>query len=365
MFIYIIFFILVFVISNVSKTKVSRASFLTALAFWLLMGLRDVSVGTDTIDYVTNYFSRFHGMGFNEVLQEMNDESEPLFTLFTWFISLLTTNYSIYLLFCAAFPAIALHKLLKQELEKSSDLMLSYLLIFLLGLFTFFVAGLRQTITISLGIYAYSLIKEKEPAKFLKFKIVKLGRYLLIVLIGYFFHNSILILAFVAVLLPFLQRIRIQWWYIIPISMLYFIGSFISLGNLDIITTYLFSDRYEAYFSEEYTSQMSATAFFIQLILFMTCFVVRHKLEVEDRSNILLLNLVMIGLVFQSMSSMIADMFRVSYYFSIFYVILIPRVLRIMSKGGGNLIYAVFIILGFYYRFVIAAVNLPIYHFAF
>lgn len=361
MTIYILYFFILFTISYGWKNSLNKTGAILAIIIWLFIGLRSTSVGEDTLSYIS-HFRYYGGLGFNGIMQEMQEKSEPLYVFIMWIISLFSSSFSVMLLVWALFPAIALYQTMKRELKYSSDYTISYLAFFILGFFVFFTAGIRQTATISLVLYGYKYMKEPIKKNILKDQ--NTWRYLFLLGIGYYIHNSILIMALVYPLKFFMQNMRIKWWYIIIALMLFFVAKVIQISQLQVITQFLFQDKYQQY-GNTYESSWTASAFIMQLILFLMCYVVRNKLSIKDKSNTLLLNLVLIGLFFQSMSGVLAEMARVSYYFSIFYVILLPRAIRILTGNGKNNIVTVsFIVLSLIYLIFLSSSNLPNYSFA-
>ena len=362
MIVYLFFFVVFAIISQGTK-KFSTSCFFMAFALLLIIGLRDMYTGTDTPDYVTNNFMRLRGISYEAMAREIEYKTEPLFFILTWCIGHVFDSYTVFLLFWAAFPAYSIYATLKRELKVSNDLWISYLVFFLLSLFSFFIAGMRQTVAISIVFFALRYIEEPITIKVIRES--RFWKYMLCILFGYYIHNSIVIFAFLYPLIPVLQRQKPRWWFLIPIVSLFFVGNFIDLGQIGIVSSYLFNERYANY-GTVYESSMSSSAFIMQLILFIICFVVRNKLIKQDSRNILLINLVFVGLVFQSLAGMIAEMFRMSYYFSIFYIILIPRVLRILSNNGKEPIYSIaFSILGLVFLFFLSSAHMPEYHFFF
>lgn len=172
-----------------------------------------------------------------------------------------------------------------------------------------------------------------------------------------------MIFAIVYFLKPILQNFKIRWWYILLAIGFYFIGQMVNMSHVQVITQLFFKDRYYQY-GDYYTSSWTASAFIMQLLLFSLCFVVRNKLIATDKTNTFLMNMAMIGLFFQSMAGELAELSRVSYYFSIFYLILIPRAIEAMSEGNNKIVQYAFEAVCLLYLFGLASTNLPEYHFA-
>lgn len=358
--IYVLLF--AFLIIGSTSSKPNRRSYLAfvSLIFWLLIGFRGPSVGVDTAGYIAD-FNSFGQLGLANLLQAFREKSEPLYILIMWLSFQVSENYTLMLLVWALFPVLAMYASLKQNLQNSTDYCISILTLFLLGFFVFFTAGIRQTATISLVLYSYKYLKEPLENKLLKDR--NTWKFLLCIGIGYLIHNSILLFLFVYPIKAILQNVRIKWWYLLFVIALFFAGSAINISQVQVVSQFLFNDRYWQY-GETYESSWNASAFIMQFLLFIFCFLMRNRLAKRDNSNTLLLNLVMIGLVFQSMSGVLAEMARVSYYFSIFYLILLPKAIREISNNGkNNAVYIVFIAVSLVYLIFLTSTNLPVYKF--
>jgi len=82
--------------------------------------------------------------------------------------------------------------------------------------------------------------------------------------------------------------------------------------------------------------------------------------------NNLMLVLLGIALVFQSMSTILAEMFRISMYFSVFYIILFPRAIKtVRNKTIRVIVETGFCVVFLVYLFFISSTYLPDYKFSF
>ena len=103
------------------------------------------------------------------------------------------------------------------------------------------------------------------------------------------------------------------------------------------IISFLFNtlalDRFSHY--EDVDSSISLSGFFIQLAIATYCLVYYKKTIKRDAKNIIFYNLMFLGLLFQMFTPIIGEFFRLSLYFNIFNIILIPNVL--MSKNQNNI----------------------------
>lgn len=94
-----------------------------------------------------------------------------------------------------------------------------------------------------------------------------------------------------------------------------------SLGNhfSSIINSITSTDRFAHYADSENT--LSFTGFFIKLFLLLVSYYFLGQKRFEKKYSILI-NLAIIGLIAQSLSAHLAEMFRISMYFSLSYILL-------------------------------------------
>lgn len=88
----------------------------------------------------------------------------------------------------------------------------------------------------------------------------------------------------------------------------------IKIGFLVEMSALFFDDRFASY-GTVYESSQSINAFLMQFIMFTICYFKRKELISKDRRNGYLFNIMVVGLIFQSMSGMIYEMARMAFYF--------------------------------------------------
>lgn len=361
--VYSLFFFLLISGSIVMRGRRNRHIYLFfIMAFlWAIIGLRDTSVGMDTLGYTEDFY-RFANMSFSEMWGYAFQTKEPLYVIISWLPSLFSDSYTSFLLIWALFPVCSLFHVLKGELQDSQDYMIAILVFFLLGLFAFYVAGIRQTAALSLVLFACSKYL-KAPKVLIKFSIksifrtVAVYKFVIFMALAYLIHNSSVLFLLA---IPFLF-VRVRWWYILLTFGFFFVGKYVKIDQVVLFSKLFFEDRFVAY-GTVYESSQSLSAFIMQLILFVICFLVKDKLVDKDTQNNFFFNMLFLGLFFQSLSEMMAEMARISFYFSMFAMVLVPRAIREYPSNNKKLIYPGFVIVCLYYLFFITSSNLPAYH---
>lgn len=349
MWIYYLFFIILIIAGLTTEKRASKvASAVVVVSLWLLIGLRDSSVGADTWSYLTEFHS-FSRMDARSMWQMAVTYKEPLYVIISWLISVVSMSDTFYLLIWALFPAISLFLTFRRYLSCGSEYIISIIVFFILGLYAFYVAGIRQTAALSIALLSIKYIDEK-----------KLVKFIICILIAMMIHSSALLFV---IAYP-LRYIKIRWWFVFFAIGAFIVANVIQLDSLFMISQYFFGERFENY-AGTYESTQNSSAFLIQLILFLLCIMKIVPLTKKDELNNTLFALVFIGLIFQSLANMMAEMSRISFYFCIFYLILVPRALSLFANNRlTKPISVLFVAVCLVYLFVLTSSNLPEYHFA-
>jgi hypothetical protein len=196
--------------SCLSKPSAFTVAALPFLTIFLIVGLRGIEVGTDTLGYISEFqdadsryrFTEFGFSYFNKFIHNVGSGA----TLFLLTVSLITTG-SI---------AWVIHKF-------SKNITLSYLLYLNLGYMAFAMSGIRQAIAISITSVALIFLIKNQ-------KIV----FSALVLLAATFHNTalifILVLPFVWIVLTRLQATGV---FIILFITPFFIGDgLLAINNM-------------------------------------------------------------------------------------------------------------------------------------
>jgi len=346
MAVYFIYFSLLSIVCGLTNNSNKRVGLLIIVFLtWILIGLRDVSIGTDTNSYVCR-FQSISNLSFDAVWEEAIKSNEPLYIIITWILGIISNNYTIYLLGWALFPALAIYSL-KDSLSNTSQYFGAIVVMCMLGLYAFFIAGIRQTAAISIALISYKYIREE-----------KLIKFVCCIAIAYLIHNT----AILFILAYPLKFIKVRWWFPIVLVGLYIASSSVQIDGIVQLAGFIFKDRFAAY-GTTYESSQNASAFFIQLALYLLAFCKIKPLVEKDPTNNILFVLSTVGLFFQSLAGMLAEMSRISFYFCVFDIILIPRALAEYGKIRP-IINTVFIVTCLILLLFISKSNLPLYKFA-
>ena len=188
------------------------------------------------------------------------------------------------------------------------------LLVILTFYFLFTMSGLRQTIALSFILLAQYYIIEKKPFHFI-----------VMVFLATIFHVTAICF------LPayYIARMKINWkqWVFIIVSLGITVLTPSSVKNW--ISVLLEDQYYEAY---AYVNRsLTWSGYIIQFLFVAVCFFVRKSDDYEGNKSTHLkcenafLNLMVVGLCLRGFSTVIAELFRLSYYYAITSMIVLPN----------------------------------------
>ena len=303
-------------------TKQNRVQYLyyVMFALWILIGMRDVLYGRDTLGYVSH---------FHESTTFWKDSVEPGFALLEYLVRSITSNYHVFLMVASVSMIVAMYKLMRRYFSTSYEIIAAICIYILLGLLAFNMAALRQTIALSFGIFAFMCADDG-----------KLKKFLLCVLMAYLFHNS----SFVLLILYPLRFINAKQ-YGLYVSIGFFILGIVYPGSIaPFIQAHLpMEDRFTQY-GTIYESSQNYTGFVLQLFLVLIAYVFQKRIDLKQRTQNLLYNSAYIGLAIQSLTGSLAELYRLSFYFCFFDIILVPLALSSIKGKNAETIKGWFII---------------------
>lgn len=327
----ILFFILALALLLVPQRKASRSlTWLFLLSTFLVMGLRHMYCYQDTFGYVQHY-DDIRTLPWGQIPDYFN--RDVIFWYISKVISLVAEgNYTIWLLIISFIYVFAFYNLMKKESMLPA---VSALVMIVIGLYYFAFTGLRQTLALAAIVQSTYYLLNRETKK-----------AFMMVLIASVFHSTSLVFLVSFPLTRIKLNKKILAIYLIAGLSIYSLGTRFSA----ILNSITITDRF-AYYADS-DSTLSFTGFFIKLLLLISsCYFLGNARN--EYKNTLLIHLAIIGLITQSLSAYIAEMFRISMYFSVSYVILFANSLVQYRKRTGRIeLPMLFIVLFLAYIFV-------------
>lgn len=282
----------------------------------LIMGLKDVSVGTDTARYVRT-FVHYPNISLEYIFSL--DHTQGFYLFNKIMSSVFLSNYRMYLLTIAVFVGISMYCFLVQN---SDDYCMSQIMLLSLGFTFFFMTGIKQTIAMCILMYAYTAQKKR---KYLKFVILTV--------LAAVFHPTALIFLLIwpAKAVKFRKAIAIIAPMLVALAYVFQTQVFAFLSSI------MPDDLYEAY-GTSYISENNMTGLLIQLVIFfVSLFFLWRDLKTDAEAGHLLA-VYAIGMMFQAMTGVMGEFFRVSMYFSILGVLLLPKALSKLGTRNRSVI---------------------------
>lgn len=298
-------FIYVFLIAGVhyAKEYVDRLAVgFFFICYFLLLSLRDVSIGVDTKHYIDT-FNLIKAMNWKAALATGLDR--PAFIVLEKIVGLIGGG-RFFLIVCAAITAFSVMYLYKNEAE-GSMFCISFFLNSLI--FEMFFSGLRQSITIALAVPAYYMAKKK-----------KIVPFILIVVLAFLFHHAGIMIALIY---PFYHaKITRKWlWFVIPLFVFCYL-------RRDLILQFLFTIAGDEYtYNYEYLTGQSGQ---YGLMILFICLAIYSYLfldeELAGQEEIGLRNLLLLAAFIHMLTPLHPTVSRINFYFILFIPVAITRI---------------------------------------
>lgn len=312
---FILFFVIILMLEKnggssfvVCKKRYKNVYLWIFVGLFLLIGLRNQSVGTDTATYIYEFNGKIRDLDMSIL-----ENPEPLYTILLTICQKVFSNYTGFL--CAfAFPiSFAFAVYLKNY---SEDYLISILLFIILGIMGFCMAGMRQAIAIGILMFAYRYARERKLFPFLFCCLIALG-----------FHNSSLVFIFIYPLMA-IKKINFKFWIVFGIALM--LGATRNPIVRNIARLFFTQDRYEVY-GTLYTSSLNYTMLIIQGMLLLFCYLFKNKVIEENKSNASLYIMAFIGMMFQAFTPILGEFFRLSLYFTSALCVLVPKTIAVQK----------------------------------
>lgn len=303
---------------NVIKRKKVFVVIAGTLLF-LIASFRSIYFGADIIGYISKYEylsnEDLYLYWSNFISGEGKD---PFFYLLAKVISIFGANYQVWL---SILSGIFIYTVSKLIYKYSEEPYISFVALISLGYFLFSLTGLRQTLALSILLLSYKFLKERMLLKFI-----------CMVILAALFHSSALIFL---IAYP-LANMKIGINHILSILISLVLAVFFPGKIKEVLMIVSWSDQMQNYVDSDTVLTMSG--FIIQLCIYAFCLFYRKSILKSDMKDVVLYNLLLLGLIFQSLSIVIAEFFRISMFFSVFSIILIPKALKMIDDKNIKVI---------------------------
>lgn len=307
-------------ISNLSiAPKAKNKSFIIFSSLGLIIdsGLRHLSIGPDTYQYylmfeeaksytISDLFKSTFGIGIYSNVKDVG------YWLFVRLFQQIFSSFRMFLIFIAVFFFTALGRFIYKNTDDLRSILLSYL--FYIGMFWYFFSttGCRQTISVSLLMFAFPYLVE---GKYIK--------YVAVILVSTLFHASA-ICAMLGVLVMFVHSKRFFSILVITLIPIIFVARYKLFAFL--IESLNVQDVYGVYLETKETASSIVVTMFYFIILVL-CIAYRDRLT-TSKSMDCCMKLYFLGMCLLPTMYIAATAMRVTFYFTYTMYLIIPSIIK-------------------------------------
>lgn len=299
------------------KKAIRNYIYVNCFVLALFSGLRNLGVGEDTYSYYLTYHQiekeswKQLFLSLQNFLQngEERDVGYPILVKFT---QLFVVNFQFFLMLCAGFFYYALATFIKNNTNNLIEVILALSIFYALFYYVFSMTAIRQSLTMAATLFCYQLIKKK-----------KLIPFLVIILLFSTIHKSVLIY------IPFYFLCRIKSGkYLFSIILLLFPVLFIFKEKL----TFLFLNigGYDEYEKSDGAGTLTFTILLLVIAIgaYLRKDVILQKLP-SAKNYFIAFGLAILLL---PLSWVNPALLRITMYFSIFMILLIPSIMMSLQN---------------------------------
>ena len=269
----------------------------------LLAAFRGITVGTDTAHYWPEYLN-MPNRTISDLLEQYADY--PGYYLFAKVCSLLHLPIQVLFGLVEGLYVYAIYKFINRY---SVEKLYSILGFTVIGLFSFSMAGLKQTMAMAFVLLYYMDLNDK---KYIRAILYAVAAY-------YCHHVSLIFLAGVA--LYYMRNLKFFYVYLAIVVVVVLWGTnFIWRGMLSLLENDHYSELYKA--DEGYSSTSMIIYGVLLAILFL--FSGRYSRVMKDDSRIML-GMTTLAFAFQAFSFVSSAAFRLSFFFLPFMIVAFPN----------------------------------------
>lgn len=310
---YIILLLLFFLITilwkffshkDVSSDKKYLIVVFTLLVLFLVLKSQDV--GIDNGNY-KKIFEYCHNLGFFELFKYGRHEIG--YKIYNKIISSIYYNFSFLLIVTSILSMIGVYFFMKNN---SKNYIYTILIFITFNFYGYFFGIYRQVLAISILLFSIKYIKEK-----------KLVLFLISVFIASLFHKT----ALIFIPIYFISNIKITK----KILFLWSSLIIIFLGFKDFIISFILNYIYKP----ADVIGIGGEGYKMLILMIMLSFVSYHyqdKLIKQDKNNQIFINMIYVGTIIQCLSTAFGNIYRLTLYFSIAIIILIPNIIKCIEN---------------------------------
>ena len=310
----------------------------SALTLCIFSGLRDISFGTDLLGYQSRFLCYVSYVDYADIIWQYKQGriKDGLFYVIMKFFADCGFSYQLFIAIVTGFYIVTVAILIAKH---SPIPVISFMMFMSLSWMQFSFTGLRQAVAMGICVIALILLLENKRS---------ILAILCIIAAGYV-HSS----AWIFLIAPVIARLKFRIGKVLFFQLTVASVALSIFGNAlfrVIVAAVAWNKTLANYADSDIT--LNWTGFLIQLMFSAASYLLYDETTKENEDMPLLYSLMAIGLGFQAFSSVIAEMFRISMYFSIASVCVYPSAVMSINKSKRKPAYYTSIILLIAYFFI-------------
>ena len=288
-------------------------------------------VGVDYFSYYNIYRAMPVGSPGSLFIRLLTLYTEPGFSLLMMIFRYFNMSFIQFIALCACISLVMIFSTIQKY---SNNKIISFFIFYSHYYLVYIESIVRQGIAMAIFLYAFfSFIDNKKTIK-----------YILFILLGMTFHVSIVIALFIPIIIKLKNKYFLSPFPLIVLSIFSFLCGYIFF--LPFLNLFLSETPFSRYlrYSNSNNVNISAVLFrmFKLVFIYIIYFRVKKHLLPEDK---LVLKIYIIGLLFYFFICQMSLLSRMSNYFMILEIILIPNMIKHLSKNEKIFMVNVYIIL--------------------
>ena len=316
-------------------------STLLLITLVLFAGLRDVTVGTDTGNYLMIFENKNSLEDFFE-----NANYEYAFFYLNYIVKSFTDNFNVLLICIASISLLGFHYGISKI---SQNIFLSYFIFLSFGFYTFFFNGARQGLACSIVFVSFLYLIDRNFIK-----------YSLSILLAALFHKTAILMLPLYLLFNLNNAYKNKKWLIV--------FALIAVVSISIVIDFMakIDARYSYYANSENSGGHLIVSFFT--LLGLVFYILKNKIKHNRQQYDLFLLIYMFGVTISLVSSFLrldpSGILRFNQYFLSASIILVPIIFINTRNNVTRLLIMMLLILPsfiFYYMYHQRIANLAPY----
>lgn len=347
MLFYTYFTLLIFVLlipSNNRNNNYKKISMLIVTCIILsVVGLRNIKLGLGDTENI--YLILFNKIINTKTIDVILNFKDPFFYFLTKIYTLLSNNFQLWVFLCALSYIIPVMCFIY---KKAYSVLVATFMFLALNYFGYAFSGLRHCIAMAILLYSFDSLINK-----------KFWKFLIIVCFASLFHITaiIFIISYPIVNKYNLTKKRILYINIFILICFVFVNLFgekLIVNFMELIVNTFKMQRFSMYTVQNFSS-LNNILFFINylILLFSSFFIFTKKDEQNNKKYDTLFKLQLIGTFISILNVVLGEFNRISMFFTVYSIILIPEAVRYIKdiKTRNIILFCIIIALIIYFLF--------------